>query len=266
MAESWLQVAQEALKVPGLLVEIYGDLAKPGVKQAGRALDTVIGLGNTLLWPIAWANERSRIALECNLEKYRKEMEKVPEEKVVGVSPEIGVPVAEKLSYVTDDRLSSLYVKLLATASNVDTLSNAHPSFVNVINNISPDEAHLLEYFVTNSLLPFAKAKAVSAGSGSHSIISGPIVPNEALAGLTFPQNIDAYLSNLDGLGLLEIRDDEWLADDAVYASLQDPHRQRFSAVITSQPMLAGHTLDFKKGFVRRTSFGQKFIFACHAK
>lgn len=133
MTTGWLQVVQDALKVPGLLVEIYGDLARPGVKQVGKALETVIGLGNTVLWPVAWANERSRIALEKNLERYRKEMESVPEEKVVGIAPEIGVPVAEKLSYVQDERLSALYVKLLAAASNVERLQYAHPSFVNVI-------------------------------------------------------------------------------------------------------------------------------------
>jgi len=260
----WLQVAQEALKVPGLLVEIYGDLAKPGVKQAGRALETVIGLGNTILWPIAWANERSRIALEKNLEKYRKEMEAVPEDEVVGVSPEIGVPVAEKLSYVTDDRLSSLYVKLLATASNKETLGDAHPSFVNVINNMSPDEAHLLEYFVANDAMPFVVGRAVIPSSGAHSTISSVIVPENALAGLAFPANIDAYLSNLEGLGLLEVRDDQWISDDSVYAPLQDRHREELTTSIANHPRFADRKLDFQKGTVKRTSFGRKFIAACH--
>lgn len=263
MAGSWVQVAQEALKVPGLLVEIYGDLAKPGVKQAGRALETVVGLGNTVLWPIAWANERSRIALEKNLEKYRIEMEKVPNEKVIGIAPEIGVPVAEKLSYVMDERLSNLYVKLLATASSQETLENAHPSFVNVINNLSPDEAHLLEYFVSTSAMPFVIAKAVRSESGAHSRISGPIVPAEALAGLTFPLNVDAYLSNLAGLGLLEIRDDQWLSDESVYTPLKDRHTAELTKIV-AQPMYAGRKLDFSKGAVTCTSFGHKFIAACH--
>lgn len=266
MSEGWLQVAQEALKVPGLLVEIYGDLAKPGVKQAGRALETVIGLGNTILWPIAWANERTRVALEKNLEKYRKEMETVPEDKVVGVAPEIGVPVAEKLAYVTDDRLTSLYVKLLATASNQVTLGDAHPSFVNVINNLSPDEALMLEYFVSKDAMPFVLAKAVQASNLTHSFISGPIVPQEALDGLAFPQNIEAYLSNLGGLGLLDVREDLWLSDDAIYAPLRDRHKNELEAIIAQNPSYTGRILDFTKGTVKRTSFGLKFMVACHAQ
>jgi len=200
MTNGWLRVAQEALKVPGLLVEIYGDLARPGVRQVGRALETVLGLGNTVLWPIALANERSRIALEKNLEKYRQRMDAVPEDKTIGVAPEIGVPIAEKLAYVSDERLSDLYVRLLATASNVDTLGKAHPSFVNVINNLSPDEARLLEYFVHRSALPLIKAAAVRQSGGSQVIFAGLFAPQEALNGLIFPGNMDSYLSNLTGL------------------------------------------------------------------
>lgn len=266
MSEGWLKVAQEALKVPGLLAEIYGDLAKPGVKQAGRALETVIGLGNTVLWPIALANEKTRIALEKNLEKYRKEMESVPEDKVVGVAPEIGVPVAEKLAYVTDERLTSLYVKLLATASNQTRLENAHPSFVNVINNLSPDEALLLEYFVSNNSMPFVHARAVIPEKGSYNVISGPIVPYEALSGLTFPLNIEAYLSNLEGLGLLEVRDDKWFSDDSIYQPLKDRHKDDLELIVAESPQFAGRKLEFGKGTVKRTSFGNKFIAACHAQ
>lgn len=266
MTNGWLQVAQEALKVPGLLVEIYGDLARPGVRQVGKALETVIGLGNTVLWPIALANERSKIALERNLERYRKNLESIPEEKIVEVAPEIGVPIVEKLAYVLDERLSEMYAKLLATASNIDTLGNAHPSFVNVINNLSPDEAHLLEYFVTHPNVPFVRATAIVPSNGNHSILGGPLVPNEMTSALIFPDNADAYLSNLAGLGLLNIRDDVWLTEPSMYEPLENQRRAQLTALIENSPQFKDRRLDFKKGVIERTSFGLKFISACHAK
>ncbi|MHB1332057.1 MAG: DUF4393 domain-containing protein [Sulfuriferula sp.] len=267
MTNGWLQVAQEALKVPGLLIEIYGDLARPGVRQVGKALETVMGLGNTVLWPIALANERSRIALERNLESYRKNLESIPEEKIAEVAPEIGVPIAEKLAYVLDERLSEMYVKLLATASNIDTLGDAHPSFVNVINNLSPDEAHFLEYFVTHPNAPFVRATALVPSNGNHSIIGGPLVPTEMTSTLAFPNNADAYLSNLAGLGLLNIRDDIWLAEPTrLYEPLENQQHAQFTALIENSPQLKGRRLDFKKGVIEITSFGLKFINACHTK
>lgn len=265
MSAGWLQVAQEALKIPGLLIEIYGDLARPGVRQVGKALETVVGLGNTILWPIALANERSRLSLEKNLERYRKQLESVPEEKICWVAPEIGVPVAEKLAYVGDERLSEMYIKLLATASNVDTLKDAHPSFVNVINNLSPDEAQLLEWFVKQENLPFLKAIATVPATGNHSVLTSIIAPDEVKSTLVYPDNIDAYFSNLEGLGLINIKDDSWLSDDNTYEALENQYRPNYETVMQNRPQFADRKLEFKKGYIKRTSFGLKFINACHA-
>ena len=50
--------------------EAYKDiLSNPG-KKIGEALGTIMNIGNTLLWPVKWANERTRIYFENNLKKY----------------------------------------------------------------------------------------------------------------------------------------------------------------------------------------------------
>ena len=130
-----------------LIQEIYGDLFKPGVSQVGKALETILGLGNTILWPIQVLNGRAKIALENNFEKYRQQLKDVSDADIISVRPEVGVPILEKLAYVTDDEISDLYINLLAKASTTQTAQFAHPSFVNIINNLSPDEAILLKSF-----------------------------------------------------------------------------------------------------------------------
>ena len=187
MSNGWLEVAREALKLPALIFDIYGDLLKPGVKQAGKALETIIGLGNTILWPITLGNERARIALERNLERYRSQLENLPEENIVAVPAEIGVPIAEKLSYVSDEELSSLYVNLLAKASTSATAKFAHPSFVNVINNLCPDEAVYLKELYKLSALPFIEVRQTIKHTDRYNYIckSTPIVPKFSI----IPQN-----------------------------------------------------------------------------
>ena len=267
MVDTWLQVTQEALKIPRLLVEIYGDLARPGVRQVGKALESVVGFGNTILWPITWANERSRIALESNLERYRIRMEQVPQEKVVAVAPETGVPIAEKLAYVRDEKLCDLYVQLLATASNTNTLGNAHPSFVNVINNLSPDEAKFLEFFTdNNNALIYVLAHAVDSNDRKYDVRSGALVPGAITEELTFPENLDAYLSNLAGLGLLAMRDDRRLHDRGAYEQIETVYRLDFLAQIAKDPKLKDRQLKFVNGVIYLTSFGENFIQACRSK
>jgi len=258
----WLQLAQEALKVPGLIVEIYGDLARPGVRQVGKALDTVLGLGNTILWPITWANERSKIYLEKNLEKYRKSLEAIPEERIIQVSPEVGVPIAEKLAYVRDDRLSDLYVSLLSKASCSDTVSQAHPSFVNVIDNLSPDEAQLLEHFVTTDDLSFVTAKWSNKKTNVYSFAGDLLLAPEYLTPLAFPYNVPAYLSNLAGLGLLAVHHDRSIADsDSTYESIESHWKDQLPK---SHPDDSERVLLLERGVVSSTEFGKQFILACH--
>lgn len=266
MSSNWLQLAQEAIKIPGLLVEVYGDLARPGVRQVGKALETVIGLGNTVLWPVAWANERSRIALERNLERYRQALEYVSEEKIISVAPEIGVPIAEKLAYSQDEKLTDLYVRLLASASSSDTVADAHPSFVNVIANLSPDEARLIEHFRAVADVPFIAAQAEMLGSGLRSVLMEPKIPENYLAGLAFPQNVDAYISNLQGLGLVTIRGDVWQASEATYEQMENSMRPRLEEIMNSVSKFAGRNLVFDRGLIESTSFGRQFIRACNAR
>jgi hypothetical protein len=264
VVSGWLQVAQEALKVPGLLVDIYGDLAKPGVHQVGKALGIVFGLGNTVLWPIHWANEHSRLYLEKNLQDYRARLEHIPLEKIVPVAPEIGVPIAEKLTYVRDVKLADMYVTLLAKASSVDTISEVHPSFVNVINNLSPDEAQLLEIFVNKTDLEFVTAKWSSPAF--YQIAGDLLITQEHINGLIFPQNVSAYFSNLSGLGLVSIHHDRILHVSTVYPELEAYWTKQFPtppAPLAPEPNL---TLKFERGAISTTEYGLQFIRACHAK
>jgi hypothetical protein len=264
MSGGWVQVAQEALKLPGLIVEIYGDAAKPGVRQVGKALETVLGLGNTVLWPITWANERSRIYLEKNLESYRKRLEAIPTDRIAEVPPEVGVPIAEKLAYVRDQRLSDLYVSLLAKASCVDTIEQAHPSFVNVINNLSPDEAKLLEYFVRHVDLIFVTAKWFDTKMNTYGFAGQFLLHPDRLVGLTFPSNVPAYLSNLSGLGLISIHDDRTVADDAPYADYKAVENYWRSILPTKNEEFPERVLQIERGVICRTEFGRQFIRACH--
>ncbi|WP_165797559.1 DUF4393 domain-containing protein [Solimonas fluminis] len=263
MTSGWLEVAREAAKLPALLSDIYGDLLKPGVRQVGKALETVIGLGNTALWPIALANERARISLERNFEKYREQMNDVPEEKVSPIPPEIGVPVAEKLAYVSDEELSQLYVNLLAKASTVDTAHFAHPSFVNVINNLCPDEAIILKALHRTTSVPFITANLYQKDKKNQFTTIGDLLTGlETRQKLAFPRNTVAYMSNFEGLGLIQIRRDVHLADAAIYTSLENLYRPSFLG-LEGQDNLE---IKFKKGKIEVTPFGSLFINACLTK
>jgi hypothetical protein len=120
--------------------------------------------------PLALLNERTRISLERNLEKYRSRLEEVNEDKIVEVRPELGVPILEKLGYVSDEELSDLYINLLARASIAETAHFAHPAFIAIINNLTPDEALLLKAIGPAKDIPFLTAQLVDKTTGAFGV------------------------------------------------------------------------------------------------
>lgn len=257
MTES-LSILKELSQIPGLMKEIYGDLAKPGVSQVGKALGNILGLGNTILWPVALLNERTKIKLERNLEKYREQLKDIPDNEISEVPPEIGVPVAEKLSYVTNEELSNLYINLLAKASTFKTSKKAHPSFVNIINNLSPDEAILLDQFKKGLPVPFVEARLVNKKTSRYAIVHD-MLPVLSTDKLTFPENMSSYISNFEGLGLIKIYKDVCL-EEKLYIPLEKEYMPIFDSIDfdkeTRKPQ-------FHRGEIMITSFGMLFISGC---
>lgn len=186
-----------------LIKEIYGDIAKPGVMQVGIALATIVGLINTCLSPIKFLNEKTELNRQRNLEKLAERFSEIPPEDIIEAPPEIAVPIAEKLVYISNKELRDLYIELLAKASTKDLNNKAHPSFVNIINNLSPDEALLLEYFKKNSVITpqyFFKTNIRKSEAFQHYLHE-----QKNFVELQFPKNLSGYLENFEGLGIIYI-------------------------------------------------------------
>lgn len=255
-----MDLLKEIVQSPAMLKELYGDLAKPGVQQVGKALSTVIGLGNTALWPLALLNEKAKIALERNLEKYRQKMENVSEADTCEVPPEIGVPIAEKLSYVTNEELSDMYIELLANASQYQNANVAHPSFVNVIANLSPDEAILMRSIRNMPGIPFVEVRLKWKDKNEWTILDAMKPGLSCLGELRYPNNVHAYISNLEGLGVFQIRQDIYMVGENIYEPLEVNAKSVYEDI---EKNLSDRTIAFQRGQIEITQFARLLMTAC---
>ncbi|MBK9334818.1 MAG: DUF4393 domain-containing protein [Ignavibacteria bacterium] len=82
-------------------------------------------------------------------------MEEIPNERINQVPPQLGLPIIERLTYISDEELSDLFINLLSTASDTDTFSLSHPSFVQLIDRLSIDEARILNYLKGMEYIPY---------------------------------------------------------------------------------------------------------------
>ena len=185
--------------------KVYDDILSEPSKKAGNALGTIVNIGNTLLWPVKWVNERTRIYFENNLRKYEDKLKNIPEEKIITVPTEISMPILDRFTYVSNEEISNAFVQLLANASSIDTINKAHPSFIHIIDRLSPDEALLLkyvyeEYFFVHLTIAYTNKDIRERLLNKKTNIRSKI-------NLTLPQNDDIYIDNILSLGLISDKD-----------------------------------------------------------
>ena len=92
-----------------------------------------------------------RVALKKELEKfinsYENEIKTIPNENLSVPKPYVAIPIIECISYVYDNEsIHNMFVKLLAKASNIETNELVHPSYIELIKNLSPMDAEVLNY------------------------------------------------------------------------------------------------------------------------
>lgn len=251
------------------IAQIYKDLAAPGVKQAGKAIATAVSLLNVALTPVTYLDGWSQAIVRANLEKLRKKLQHHPERDIIPVPPELGVPIIEKLFYISDDDLSSMFVNLLKRASISDEAHLAHPSFVNRAANLSPDEARIIHYskgakikFITPFVEVEENTKTVAGYSStmntwreSRAIFTGL----EEKVTILFPQNMYCYLTNLFSLGIVDHPSGiSSIADDDDYLYLKKRYEKNISAIFDGD-LPVGKRL-IRNGEIEFTQFGQLFI------
>lgn len=262
--------------------EAYKDILSSPGKKIGEALGTIMNIGNTLLWPVKWANEKTRIYFENNLKKYEDKLSQIENDKIIEVPTEISMPILERFTYVSNEEISNAFVKLLASASNIDTIQYAHPSFIQIIDRMSPDEAQIMKHFSKNSAVPYItfskyslkrkKAEDLLEKENSPSLNTSEFVTvfkkfnyiSENTT-LIFPKNISLYLENLISLGLM--RD----VPDQVYTKFNDDYNKmeiqlwtEFSNAFEDIPEnLKINSKRFDQGMFELTDFGRLFITAC---
>lgn len=252
-----------AAKEAGVLSEIYKDLAQPGVRQVGRALETVLQLGSCALLPLRLLNETARQYEQRKFEAIADRFAKIPEENIVDVSPELGVPIMDKLSITQDKTLQQMFVELLGKAADSSTVSLAHPSFVNVISSLSPDEAILLKSFRGMAYHPFVSIELKEQkGSGSTTVGDFVIIPPKDLASV---DNIPLYLSNLIGLGILEARRGTHLTAQGAYDAVTEYAKKTFRYPETYGEGPTMRKVEYRKHVIVVLPYGQSFMRACHS-
>lgn len=253
-------VAAVAKEVP-----VYQDALQPAAQEVGKALGTVAKLVNVALAPVSalvWGYDQIR---EFTATKVAEKLKGVPPEKIVTPSPNVAGPAIEALRYTGhEESLSEMYASLLATAMNKDTIQTAHPAFVDIIKQLTPDEAKIVRGFVVRGVPnPIISILAGSPGvpvRDGHTTVLRHFSQIGERAGCEHLQLVPAYLDNLIRMGLCEIPNSWSYTDNEHYLPLIE---HPFIINFRESYKKVERETDCKKLALHVTDFGHQFALAC---
>jgi Abortive infection alpha len=220
------KVAETITAVEGLFkaIPVYQDLLQPAVKEIGTSLQTVTKCVNVALAPISalvWGYDRIKEFVDT---KVAEKLAGVPNERIVTPKPEVAGPALEALKYTGhDDTLRELYANLLATAMDANTIANAHPAFVDIIKNLSPDEARIMRLFAIRGKFPIIDVHRYREEQSNHYnvvVVNYSHIGEEA--GCEHLHLTQAYIDNLCRVRLLEIAENVHIAAPDTYEPLEN--------------------------------------------
>ncbi len=248
--------------VPQVLTLIYSDLAQPGVKKVGTALETVLEFSTSFLLPVKLLNEKFKLNFEKRLDDYKEKLEDVPESDLCEVNPQIGTPIIDKLSYTTNDEIADLFTSLLTKASSIKTVNLAHPSFVQLIERLSVDEARIIKHLINKDIVPSVSFRAYLKNKKGFQEILKSATSLHIEVELFFPLNINTYLDNLVSMGILDNSHGMRKIDANIYEPLYKIHNYVQISESYTKSEKFSH-IEKEDSYFQITDFGKTFIRAC---
>jgi hypothetical protein len=278
--ENKIRDAAEALKGIAEAVPVYQDAIQPAAKEIGTALQTVAKTVRIALFPLrlaVWGYDQIE---EWLLPKLAEKLRNVPEERIITPAPTVAGPALEALRFASSDvTLRELYANLLAKAMDSKTAREAHPAFVEILRQFTPDEAHLIAYLyqIRNSAIRLISGRlyvATKRRTTGYPVRHFSLL--EQKAGCKYADLAESYIDNLCRLGLVEIFPPytvrSWEIDDLwSYDQLEEVFKhfclESFSLMLKAEGLEDQEILEvvpsFQRENLRLTSLGIQFCQAC---
>jgi hypothetical protein len=144
--------------IPGEVIQAaYSDGVSDTLKEVGKIGVDFVKTARLLLFPVQYgAMLQDRLAHHL-----RNAIERVPVDARIPPVESLALQIGEKLRYEEEGTaLGEMYVNLLSRAMDNERVSDAHPAFVQIVGQLAPDEALLIEQLSEHDPSAYIRRKA----------------------------------------------------------------------------------------------------------
>lgn len=236
------------------------DNTKAASKNFGESAVIISKTVKNCLLPLAAVNygiEKAKVYFERTFKNDLEEKtQSIPAENIVEPKASIAGPALQGLAFSHEEyNLKEMYLNLISSSMNKDVANDAHPAFVEVIKQLTSDEAEMLQLYLRDNS-PKIIGRVVYQQSSTSMQIDG----NQHILILQigtepyYDKNIPSYVDNWVRLGIVEVRYDQYLKEE-----LYEPLKQRDEFTQDNINYGDDFIKTLGKGLIRRTPFGAQF-------
>jgi hypothetical protein len=240
-------------------------------RNLGIRQQAVFALYQPLRWfrlvPDKYFEEQFWDDLAAKLHDVPEDLRQTPKLSIAG-------PAMEGLAYSLDEPdLKDMYLNLLVAASNRETASRVHPSFVEILRQLSAEEGLALDEVLREGRIEAAKPGILLAPYhfGFHYAITRQdraafsCILRPGRSGVFSSPQVPVWLANWERLGLVELVLDQELVPFTLIGCpgwvLAHPQAQRAERFVAqAAPDSNEVALGIERGYIRSTPLGDSFF------
>lgn len=264
--EDVIKSAGTAVNVVAELIKAAGnnEHARAAGSNLGKAAVTVTTFINNALLPIAAINFSMKKAREYFEGQFGEDMkgriDRLPHEVIVEPKASIAGPALQGLAFSFEElSLKELYLNLLASAMDSRTPQRAHPAFVEVLKQLTANEADLVRLFCgTRRSAAIVKYQATDIKTSKFTDLQRHVVDwhNNEGARAELP-SAQVFIDNWIRLGLVHVDYTAYLTEEHSYDfATKRPEYARHVEAYAKEPE---RQIDFGRGSIQSTDFGFEF-------
>lgn len=243
-----------------ILPKFIDEAATPVAQSVGNTVSGIWNLvfGNHVSLWLKKQEYKHQQNYEDFLKKVNTKVENIPPENIKEPEMHILGPAIEASKYyIHSEELRDIFANLIAASMNSEKADTVHPSYIEIIKQLSPDEAILLKFM-----------KGGNFSFYNVNLLLDPKLKNTLLRNFSvigfqaeckYPENITVYLDNLSRLGLVVLDNTRFISDQSKYDEIEQNSFFKESIEYIS-PL---GNIEKQKGYIESTLYGINFYKTC---
>lgn len=237
---------------------LYEDALQPTVQEVGKFAARIPRAINAAFSGLDKWILNKEYAIDETKKLLEKKLENVDPDKIVEPEAYVAVPAIQAISYsMNSEELRNLYANLLAKAMNSDTKDQVHPSFVEIIKQISPIDSLVFKIIMKKEVNPLVNLIYENDEGAFRTIVS-----NISDIDVTSTENVCISIDNLIKQCIISVPNDGFYTTESVYEKIfhSNYYLQKQNSCPTTPD---GFKFSHQKKMIAKTNLGRTFYKVC---